>query len=194
MSNSQTCRSCKKDKPLTLEFFDIKKSNVSGFSRMCKSCKNEKGRLAYKTPEAKVKQKLRSRAYYDRNKEKVLEMGRRWRAENQEMWKRQAAAFYKKNKPRRQLQERTNRLLRYGLSLEAFDVLLKKQSGLCAICSRPMDRSSKLKIPHVDHNHLTGKVRSLLCGLCNSALGLMQDSPELLRIAAEYLDEHNGHA
>ena len=41
----------------------------------------------------------------------------------------------------------------------------------------------------IDHNHETGKVRGVLCGNCNSALGLTKDSPELLRKLATYLEE-----
>ena len=73
---------------------------------------------------------------------------------------------------------------RYGLTLEAFDVLWDVQSGCCAICQRPLSRDRKT---HVDHDHTTGRVRGLLCHGCNIGLGSFCDSPNTLVAATEYL-------
>jgi len=43
---------------------------------------------------------------------------------------------------------------------------------------------------HIDHDHVTGQVRGLLCGKCNSAIGLLQDDPEIIRAAAKYVMKH----
>ena len=71
----------------------------------------------------------------------------------------------------------------YGLSLEAYGAKLAKQGGVCVICQRP-----KEKRLHVDHNHKTHKLRSLLCGKCNRGLGLYEEDPAALRRAADYLE------
>lgn len=71
----------------------------------------------------------------------------------------------------------------YGITLAEFDDLWIEQGGMCAICKQP-DHNDKL---HVDHNHLTGKIRGLLCHHCNSGLGLFRDSPNILNGAIEYL-------
>ena len=44
----------------------------------------------------------------------------------------------------------------------------------------------------VDHCHVKGSVRKLLCKSCNNGLGLFKDNPELLEKAADYLRNHNG--
>lgn len=59
------------------------------------------------------------------------------------------------------------------------------RNGLCDICGMPNKNGELL---FVDHNHKTGKVRGMLCIDCNMGIGRMKDSPELLRVAAAYLD------
>lgn len=73
---------------------------------------------------------------------------------------------------------------RYGITEEEYSRMFKGQGGVCKICGRP-----ELKRKHlsVDHCHTTGVVRGLLCNACNVAIGHMQDDPELLIKAAEYL-------
>lgn len=71
----------------------------------------------------------------------------------------------------------------YGLSKEQFYIILKKQKEKCAICSIFInDRCS------VDHNHITGKARGLLCNNCNSGIGMFEDNVFLLNQAIKYLN------
>lgn len=58
----------------------------------------------------------------------------------------------------------------YGITEKGYEELLGKQRGKCAICRRP-PKENKLNI---DHNHQSGKVRGLLCALCNSRLGWLE--------------------
>jgi hypothetical protein len=75
----------------------------------------------------------------------------------------------------------------YGITAEQYAALLAEQDGKCAIC-RTDDWPSKDRAPHVDHDHVTGRVRGLLCGICNNGLGSFRDDPARLRAAAEYLE------
>lgn len=75
----------------------------------------------------------------------------------------------------------------YGISLLEYNLLLKRQNGVCAICLRP-ERSDRYKHFSVDHDHVTGKVRGLLCSGCNRAIGIMGDDAVRLRRASEYLE------
>lgn len=70
----------------------------------------------------------------------------------------------------------------YGISLEDHAVMYVRQGGLCAIC-----RSDDPLV--VDHHHGDGRVRGLLCGQCNTALGMLKDCGDVARSAARYLDE-----
>jgi hypothetical protein len=73
----------------------------------------------------------------------------------------------------------------YGISLEQFDQMFAAQNGCCAICKKPFQ-----KVPHIDHDHQTGKIRNLLCTQCNSGLGFFKDCPSLLQDAIKYLEAH----
>lgn len=57
----------------------------------------------------------------------------------------------------------------YGLTPEAYDRLLWSQGGACAICRKTQDKPLD-----VDHNHLTGVVRGLLCNPCNQGIGYLR--------------------
>lgn len=71
-------------------------------------------------------------------------------------------------------------LQKYGLSLEAYNKLLIKQDGKCAICD-------KYKPLNVDHCHKTGKVRGLLCFNCNTGIGKLYEDKDILHKAINYL-------
>lgn len=72
----------------------------------------------------------------------------------------------------------------FGITLEEYDQMFKNQGGLCAICYKPDSAGKRLS---VDHCHTTRKVRGLLCGNCNRALGLFKDSLDRIRKAIKYL-------
>jgi hypothetical protein len=72
---------------------------------------------------------------------------------------------------------------RYGISAEDADAMLEAQGGVCAICK-------VAPAAHVDHDHVTGAVRALLCFNCNGGLGQFRDDPLLLHAAAYYVALH----
>jgi hypothetical protein len=79
------------------------------------------------------------------------------------------------------------RKYRLGVSAEDFSAQLAWQGCLCAICGTTLllDAST-----HQDHDHATGRVRAILCRLCNQMLGQARDSQQILRNAAAYLDAY----
>lgn len=79
---------------------------------------------------------------------------------------------------------------KYGLTPEEYDELLARQGGRCAIC-RTEDGGDSRGYPfHVDHDHLSGANRALLCGRCNKGIGLLGDDPMLILAAAVYVLSH----
>jgi hypothetical protein len=63
-----------------------------------------------------------------------------------------------------------------------------KQNGLCAICFKECSSGKRLA---VDHNHISGKIRGLLCSNCNTSLGGFMDNEKLLINVVEYLRKYN---
>jgi len=88
----------------------------------------------------------------------------------------------------------------YNMTLAEYDAILVKQNNSCAICNKPLSQQleedgakcgldCRPRMFAVDHCHATGKNRGLLCNECNRALGFFKDNPEILRTAAQYIDD-----
>lgn len=72
------------------------------------------------------------------------------------------------------------------MTVEQYEQMVIDQDGRCAICVRTIEETQRGQF-YVDHDHETGFVRGLLCGGCNSAIGLMQESIETFERAIQYL-------
>ena len=94
------------------------------------------------------------------------------------------AKYREKNRKRINLK---NRVARYKIDIDTFYNLYNDQGGKCAICKSDID----LEDCRIDHDHSTGGVRGILCAACNTGIGLLKDSPDVLISAAEYLGRIN---
>ena len=70
---------------------------------------------------------------------------------------------------------------RYGITGAEYDALVEAQGGLCVLCQ-------ERKPEHVDHDHVTGRVRGVLCSCCNQGLGNFRDRADTFRNAIDYLE------
>ena len=122
------------------------------------------------------------------NPDKVRENTLQFHRNNPEYMPRYRREYYLKNVDRSKARSIEKR---YGIALEEYQKIIARQSGVCAICSVAPDPSrtgrGSVGTLTVDHNHETGVVRGLLCPQCNSALGLLRDSPTLIMRALAYL-------
>lgn len=142
--------------------------------------------MGYKNAEAAREY---NQAYYREHKEQHLENGRRWRANNIDKARamaRESQRRFLASQPEKAKEcRRRNQFRRkYGLTVAEWEAMALLQGGKCSLCNETPEKL------HVDHCHRSGKVRSLLCRLCNVALGHLKENPELFRKAAEYLERH----
>ena len=105
-----------------------------------------------------------------------------WKIKKNEMYLRNKR-WVANNKEKRKIYGRIQRLKRaYGLTLEAYEILVKNQNKRCLICNE----IPKKKLV-VDHDHKTGKIRGLLCEACNKGIGHFKDNCLNLQNAINYL-------
>ena len=105
-------------------------------------------------------------------------------------------AFYKldlyhnKGGKTKQKERSFNSLMKnYGITSLVYEEERVKQNFCCIICNQH-ERTQPHKRLHVDHDHITGMYRGLLCNTCNIGLGMFKDNVELLTKAIEYIDEN----
>jgi hypothetical protein len=136
----------------------------------------------------------RQKRRYAANPAKFRKIGR-------EYWTNRSPESKAKSYERRKIQYRENpdqsrnyeMKRRYGITLDDYFELERKQGGLCALCGqRPLigkrapGREKQPPRLYVDHDHKSGRVRGLLCHWCNThtVAGIEKSGVSLARIAA----------
>lgn len=80
---------------------------------------------------------------------------------------------------------------KYDITIEQYNEMLEAQGGVCLICGKPETtrhrKSGLVNDLSVDHCHITGKVRGLLCNACNKGMGAFGDNPDLMQRAIEHI-------
>jgi hypothetical protein len=113
----------------------------------------------------------------DRHKASVA----RWREKNAERYLAYAREYQRQHR----IRSRDKRFQdKYGITLDDYERLYEQQKGRCAVCGDPsLDR-----LLAVDHDHVTGRVRGLLCANCNLGIGNFKDDVSRLTQAICYLE------
>ena len=176
----KTCNKCKQEK--TIDEFGKDVSRRDGYRYICKKCDSVRiHELRQKNPNhftdyyAKNKDKIRKtrRKHYKKNRIKILKENRINNKVYYEMHQEQLRLSSKKKHLKK----------KYGLTMEDIQVMLIKQHSTCAICTQPFGTGRIC----VDHDHITNKIRGLLCHRCNSGIGLLGDNIAGLYKAINYL-------
>ena len=100
--------------------------------------------------------------------------------------KRKYRKLYNFNTKERQRINRMKHL--YGITFEEYEKMFSKQEGKCKICNKKLERNKR---SHIDHCHISKRVRGLLCNNCNSGLGNFMDDVSILSQAIKYLQSRN---
>ena len=147
-----------------------------------------------RTKEEKEKWNAYMKDYYAKNKDKIREYQnlrlvsgtstkyvKEWRVRNPDSGEKQT----KRDRVRSR-----ERMLRkkYGITSDQYNEILATQGGMCAIrgCEKRPGEIGRGAL-HVDHDHVTNKIRGILCSNHNTALGKVNDSIDQLQAMIDYL-------
>ncbi len=135
------------------------------------------------------------------HKEERKEYEKQWRIKNKKKVKKHKKEYNEKHKNQRKeylnknkekikiVKRKYDKLVRFknhNITEEQYIEIFNKQKGRCNICGKHQD---ELKTAlHIDHNHLTGKIRGLLCMKCNRGIGYLNDNIDLLLKAIDHLN------
>lgn len=187
----KTCNTCKAIKPLNAFIKDERRS--LGYGLVCIDCSQIKlcRKCQTKKPITEFNRSVRSADGYQYSCKECIKQRKReaYRQDPEKVLRRNNKYVYRKG-TREGTRERM--LLReYGLTLDAYDELLRQQDYVCKIC-KTKERERGRKRLAVDHDHKTGEVRGLLCDPCNRALGMFKDDEQILLSAIRYVQGHFG--
>ena len=160
----------------------------------------------------KQRQKEHHAAYYQANKEKIRIKARinwrNWRQKhkeelaeklksrikNDEVFRQKRINWSKRwrlNNPEKMAESKKKSLLKsYGLTWEQYQDMVNSTGSCCYICGKLTTFENSHNGLNVDHDHVTKKVRGLLCSNCNTSIGLANDNPVLLRKMIKYLKKY----
>ena len=129
------------------------------------------------------------------NREKIREYHTTWKQHpNHRTSVKKAQEKYRKNNPEAAgLSGQLHRLRKDGvpereIALARFAA--ENFVGVCGICETPNPKHKKKFT--LDHDHVTKRFRGIVCGFCNSAMGMAKDSPDILRLMADWIERHRG--
>ena len=185
----RTCTECKISQPLIN--FEKNIGAKDGRRNVCKTCRAPK-----------------KKKYRDDNLEKIREQARtspvrkaymkQWYQEHKEEQKEKLKEWKKLYPGYDMLRGKQRRFSQYNVTKEWYDKQLEAQDGGCAICGSKLPRGNSSNTFHIDHNHnccsngcnSCGKcVRGLLCSVCNTRLGILEDT-EWVAKATAYLAQY----
>lgn len=168
---TRVCNKCKVDKKL--EEFHVHRRLRLGRAYTCGECVSALVKNWSQTSRGKELQRRAKQRYIDKPEKRAKANARNLARTRRGSVKQRA---FDKNLRRE-----------YGIDSEDWARLFNDQEGRCAVCRVVLKFDSST---HVDHCHQTKKVRGLLCGLCNRALGQVKDDPWRLRELANYVERH----
>lgn len=186
---TRVCSLCKTEKPISE--FCKDRQNKDGLNRKCRSCNTKSHRRwrkrfpdSYKRSCEKVKADRKARRLVDPEWAELI------RERNREA-----------NRALDPLKKRKRRFIyhlrgKFKMTLEEYAELYDAAGGQCQICGTAIapehlaDELQEGVKRNLDHDHETGHVRGLLCGLCNRGLGYLGENPKNYLRAARYLARH----
>lgn len=188
MDTTRECKRCRSVK----EAGEFCRSSATkdGFCAYCKECMRQIFIRSAYGPDGKRNCSKCKRSGLEPNNENFY--NDRSTADGLSRWCKPCRNQASKSISRKEYWDRWGRNKRYGLRRGQYEAMVAEQGGRCAICLVFPSGDTKSDTLHVDHCHRTGRLRGLLCGSCNRAVGLFGDSERVLEAAIRYLEQRGG--
>jgi hypothetical protein len=193
MIMSEIIKICKRHGELPNELIRIQ-DNGRWKVKVCILCCRETAKKSReKNPE---KEKLRRKLDYLKNRERNLAYRKEYLSRPEAKQKRDNTRIAYGIKHKDRLKDKNLRF-KFNITLEQYNQLLHSQNYVCAICYQPEKALARgkrtIKSLAVDHCHKTGKIRGLLCDICNKGIGHFEDSINKLESAILYLKKYTDY-
>jgi hypothetical protein len=150
--------------------------------KKCSKCKIEKPLDKFGKAKRPAGVKGDGKHYYCKECQKIID-AERWANMTPEQKEANNAKKRAWRDANREREIKTAKARRFKITVAELNALEAEANGHCSLCGKEAEL-------HVDHDHVTGKVRNLLCHNCNVALGHFFDNPELMEKAAAYVRHH----
>jgi hypothetical protein len=173
------CKLCEIEKPETQFSWRVKSKELR--QPICKPCAAEQSREYRRNRSEFINEKNRRR--YQENRDKWLVQKKEYYLKNRDhLLEVRRKAYYEGRQTNltQTVAKRSRLKTEFGITLADVERMTIEQNHRCAICNQK-------KMLVVDHCHKTGKVRGLLCRLCNTYIGSIGESTETLEKAIAYL-------
>jgi hypothetical protein len=140
------------------------------------------------------------KTYYLEHRQYLIDKAKKYRLENVEKVRKNRKKSYWENREsnlersRKRYRENPEKYFNlklkklYGIDADEYNKLFKEQNFCCAICGDNLAKVDK-KHRFLDHDHISGKVRGILCRRCNLGIGFFKDDTNVLGLAIKYLEE-----
>ena len=156
---------------------------------ICNICLQDKNdsEFFFRKDTGKFRPKCRAcrKVHYNANKDKINSRKRKYRNDHKDEINAQKRAKYDYT-----AKKRWSLKYSFGITLSEYNRMFNEQNGQCAICE--IHQSNLEKALAVDHDHVTGKIRGLLCSKCNLLLGQFKDRADILWKSALYINQYAG--
>lgn len=176
---TKRCKYCHDELPLTKEYFYFSKGK---FDNRCKICRH----ILYLLNSDKKKETSRER--YKKNREIILTQCSVYYESNREEILERKKKYTKRNKEKKRIYRLEKK---FNITETELQNILDSQRGCCEICGDSLLYPDSVRSYAVDHNHETGEVRGLLCGNCNTALGLIKEDKRIAYSLIKYIEKYN---
>ena len=177
------CTKCKLDKNIS-EFY-VSKRHELGYIPTCKNCESLRHHKKYDSEKRKK--------HYIKNKETYLLRSKAYNVKNRDAIKKKNKEYYNNNKLKfLESSWKSKGIINKDskpFKKTDFDELFLKAGNCCEICKTTIPKHLKGFV--VDHCHVTGFARGILCALCNTALGGFRDDLQIIKAAIDYLQPYD---